>query len=217
MIILAIIGSFLKPAQALNILPCYLDPNEQHKRSQEIHQLYLADQKDRENVEDMSDEERAAMRERDLTRRKRLGEIFAEGCIKKASDYYDAAMIFQHGEVADHFFQAFYFASKASLEDYNGAKWLKAAAIDRYLISIGHQQLFATQFYASQQTNWYLCLQPVELSFPGDRRLEATGKSIENMFAMIDELNRSNGRGCPQDYCQTNLKHTPKGTIPGFW
>lgn len=54
-----------------------------------------------------------------------------------------------HGEVADHYFQAFYFANKADIQGYKDAKWLKAAAIDRYLVSIGHKQLFATQIFRS--------------------------------------------------------------------
>ena len=202
---------------ALDNIPCYLNPEKQKHRSLELKQLYLDDQNDRENFEDMSDEERAALNERDLVRRKRVGEIFSEGCIRHPSDYFNAAMIFQHGDVPDHYFHAFYFADKASQSDYPGSQWLKGAAIDRYLVSINHKQLFGTQFFASQQTNWCLCLQPVELSFPIDRRKDATGKSIEDMLNEMEELNKNSGRSCPKDFCPNELKPSPIGTIPGFW
>jgi len=45
-------------------------------------------------------------------------------------------MIFLHCDIADHYFQAFYFANKAENLGYISAKWLKAAAIDRYLVAL---------------------------------------------------------------------------------
>ena len=204
-------------ASAGRFKPCFLDQDTQKNRSEEIHQIYLADQKDRENFDDMNNEERQAMSERDTKRRMRIGEIFAEGCVNQGSDYYDAAMIFQHGDVPDHYFQAFYFANKAENLGYSSAKWLKAAAIDRYLVSIDHKQLFATQFFSSEKTNGCFCLQPVENSFPENLRVEATGKSINEVFDRLDELNKGNNKNCPKEYCPADLKPTPRGTVIGFW
>jgi len=40
---------------------------------------------------------------RDLKRRKRVGQIFAEGYMRTAQDYSAAALIYQHGVVPDHY------------------------------------------------------------------------------------------------------------------
>ncbi|WP_367607866.1 hypothetical protein [Legionella sp. W05-934-2] len=196
---------------------CITDSELQKKRSEEIHQIYVSDQKDREDFDKMTDKQRMELNERDNKRRMRISEIFAEGCVKTASDYHDSAMVFQHGEVPDHYFQAFYFANKSDQLKYKGAKWLKAAAVDRYLVSIGHKQLFGTQFFSSQKTQNCFCLQSVESSFPKDIRLEATGKSIDEMLEMLEEFNKSNKRNCPKDFCPIALKPSPKRIVPGFW
>lgn len=196
---------------------CYFNPEMQKERSKEIHQLYLDDQKDREIFGNASEEEQLAMMERDLKKRMRIGEIFAEGCINGASDYFESAIIFQHGDVPDHYFQAFHFAHKAESLGYKGAKWLKAAAIDRYLISIDHKQLFSTQAFSSMQTEGCFCVEQTETSFPDDLRKETTGLSLLEQIAKIDELNRQNNKDCPKTMCSIEHKSTPKNTIPGFW
>jgi len=74
---------------------CSENKGKQSARSNEIHNIYLADQKDRENWNNLSREEMFEVQNRDLSRRKRIGEIFGEGCLNSAADFINAAMIYQ--------------------------------------------------------------------------------------------------------------------------
>ena len=57
------------------------------------------------------------MLEHDLIRRKRVGEIFGEGCFKTAKDYSAASLIFQHGDTPDHYYQALWANRAVELGD----------------------------------------------------------------------------------------------------
>ena len=110
-----------------------------------------ADQKERENFAKITELQRSIFLENDLARRKRVGEIFGEGCLKTPRDYLNAALIYQHGEVSDHYYQAFIWANRAlSLGDDKASQFV-ALTIDRYLVSIGHKQLFGSQAYSSAE------------------------------------------------------------------
>src|SRR5262245_18012013 len=84
---------------------CQEDHTRQAQRSQELRRLAKEDQDDRQGPYDAIDWPKVLVR--DENRRKRVGEIFAEGCFQTAADYSAAALIYQHGNVPDHFFQAF--------------------------------------------------------------------------------------------------------------
>lgn len=202
----------LQPAWSMSNIPCSLDPTRQEARKDEIHQLYLSDQDDRADIFP------ADVISRDRKRRMRIGEILAEGCIYQGQSYYESAIIFQHGEIPDHFFLAIYLATQAKRLNYTGASWLQTAAVDRYLVSIGHKQLFATQFFVkSPKTNPCMCMQPVEQSFPDGERKLLSGRSLDEWFVSMDKQNKQQGQSnCPVTYCDTQLKPSPKGTVPGF-
>jgi hypothetical protein len=89
-----------------------------------------------------------AVIERDRARLLRVKEIIAAGGLKTAMDYFIAAMIHQHGSTPDDFLAARPLALRAvELDPTNTrAKWLVAAAQDRYLLSIGKPQIYGTQF-----------------------------------------------------------------------
>ena len=76
---------------------------------------------------------------RDLARRIKVASIFAEGCFKSAADYASAAMVFQHGTAADHFYQTFIWANKAVQLGDESQRWLTAAGLDRYLVALGQK------------------------------------------------------------------------------
>lgn len=194
---------------------CWQDPSKQKLRAQEIHELFVADQRDRENFESLNQQELHMLAENDLIRRKRIGEIFAEGCFKHATDYLDAAYIFQHGDVPDHYFQAFVWANKADELGEPNAKHLAAIAIDRYLIHTGHRQLFASQAIRNQETQGCYCLQEVENTFPDSQRVQMSGVSLQARINWVKSLNE--GKNCTEVFCSTHLKPTPKGSIAGYW
>jgi hypothetical protein len=71
----------------------------QKSRSRELQHLRADDQLDREGfLETSTEKEIAKLQKKDLERRKRVAEIFAEGCLKSAEDYMAAALIYQHGD-----------------------------------------------------------------------------------------------------------------------
>lgn len=195
---------------------CLEQPEKQIQRSSELEGLVNADQNEREGFENFSEEERIKLSENDINRRKRVGEIFGEGCFKTPSDYAAAALIYQHGDVPDHYFQAFIWANRAVQLGDLKQKSLAALAIDRYLYDIGKKQLFGSQAYGTEMGGWCYCLVPVEPSFPDAFRKEYSGASLGERFEWLAEINQ--GKNCPNNECtDMNLAPSPKGTVLGFW
>ncbi len=185
-------------------------------RSKELSAIAKADQDDRVHWERKTQKELAKVVKRDTIRRRRVGEIFGEGCFQTAKDFAAAAIVFQHGIVSEHFFQAFIWTQRAVELGDSSQKRLMALALDRYLVTIGHKQLFASQAIKPDfkpETCW--CLQPIEESFPDERRKEISGKSSNEAYDGLKELN--SGNFCPIQECKTELKPSPQGTVPGFW
>ncbi|USN48027.1 MAG: hypothetical protein H6626_02755 [Pseudobdellovibrionaceae bacterium] len=200
-----------------DIQPCRQDVPRQKLRSEELQTIVKADQDDRENFNNKTQDELFEMLKRDITRRKRVGEIFGEGCFKDAKDFSAAALVYQHGDVPDHFFQAFIWAKRAVDLGDKSQKHLMALAIDRYLVNIGHKQLFASQASKSNvnDPNSCWCMQQIEKTFPEKLRIEGAGKSLTKAFDWLEELNQ--GKNCPNTECDVELSPSPKGTVPGFW
>jgi hypothetical protein len=83
---------------------------------------------------------------RDAARLKRVKELYAQNQLKTGADYYHAAMILQHSDVADDFLLAHELCVVAISKGDARGKWLAAASEDRFLMNIGRPQRFATQF-----------------------------------------------------------------------
>lgn len=192
---------------------CMFDIEKQNLRSEELTNIEKQDQEDRENWESKNEEDLQRLEDNDLVRRKRVAEIFAEGCLSTSSDYLAAALIFQHGDIPDHYYQAFIWSRKAAeLGDKNG-KSFSALAIDRYLVSIGKKQLFGSQFYKVFGDGCY-CMQPVETTFPDSFRKDYSGRSLNENYVLMSSLNTS---GCANVECAHMLDDVPSGSIIGFW
>jgi hypothetical protein len=190
---------------------CPDDPERQALRSKELRTLVKEDQDDRTEPIDWK-----KVLPRDEARRKRIGEIFGEGCFKTAEDYSAAALVYQHGNTPDHFFQTFLWAKKAIELGDSSQKRLMAMGVDRYLVNIGHKQLFATQA-SKPATNDCWCLEEVEKSFPEKRRVEMAQKSLAEMLQWVDSLNKYKPACGPAKFCSKQLKSSQQGTVPGFW
>ena len=199
---------------------CEFSPRLQSEKSAELLRIVQEDQADRAGPVDSIDWSKIAPR--DLARRIKVASIFAKGCFKSAADYASAAMVFQHGAAADHFYQTFIWANKAVQLGDESQRWLTAAGIDRYLVKIGQKQLFGTQFSKdpteiSKGTAGRWCLQPVEPSFPESRRIEYIKINLKDNTAHVLK-----GIGATQTVeetklCEPALKASPRGTVPGFW
>ena len=211
--LLVVISSYAHASGLVGQHSCAEDPKRQKELSLELKAIAEQDQADRVLPFDQIDWLKVSPR--DLQRRIRVAAIFAEGCFKVSSDYASAALVYQHGTAADHFFQTYLCASRAvSLGD-DSQRWLVASGLDRYLVKVGRKQLFGTQFGRPGTGPW--CIQPVEPSFPEQRRLEYLKKSLNEIIdqfilgAKLD-LRREDIRDC-----EPKLAETPKGSVPGFW
>jgi hypothetical protein len=181
------------------------------ERSKELQKIVKADQDDRQT---MTIPPEVVLR--DTTRRMRVGEIFGEGCMKSAADFSAAALIYQHGSVPEHFFQTFLWSKRAVELGDTSQKRMMGLGLDRYLVNIGKKQLFASQATKPNGTNTCWCLQPVEKSFPDDKRIEYTNRSLSDAFKWVNDLNKNTA--CPAaTECNSPLKSSPAGSVPGFW
>jgi len=204
-------------ANAENLsVSCAQDPARLEKRSKEIAKIVKADQDDRIGWDKKAAQEMEQVRKRDVKRRKRIGEIFGEGCFSKAEDYAAAALVYQHGDVPDHFYQTFIWSKRAvELGDVK-QKHMMALGIDRYLVNIGQKQLFASQASkpdTNPETCW--CLDPIESTFPDQMRKEISGNSLAEQTEWLKQMNA--GKTCEKIECEKELKPSPRGTVPGFW
>ncbi len=84
----------------------------------------------------------------DMERIKQVELIESNGELSTSVDYYNAAIIFQHGRSSSHYLKAHKLSKKAFSMDPTlaKAKWLSCASADRYLLSIGKAQIWGTQF-----------------------------------------------------------------------
>ena len=115
--------------------------------------MFLADQAARrgENID------WAVVTAQDAERRSAVTAILEAGGIRTALDYYNAAMIFQHGESEEDIRLAHSFATiSAALGDTAAAQWLKAASWDRLMLQYGQPQWYGTQYVRDESGRWVL-------------------------------------------------------------
>ncbi|MEM9702019.1 MAG: hypothetical protein AAF907_06210, partial [Planctomycetota bacterium] len=85
--------------------------------------------------------------QRDATRRQQTLDELRAGRVRTASDYYHAAMVFQHGQTADDIRLAFSLAWTSAQMDpteRDRALWLSAAAWDRIMMRLKKPQWYGT-------------------------------------------------------------------------
>lgn len=194
---------------------CAQDNKRQKERSAELQKIVAADQKDREDFQHWTPTQAMEVLARDLERRKRVGEIFGEGCFKSAADFSAAALVYQHGDVPEHFYQTFIWSKRAVELGDASQNNLLALGLDRYLVNSGRKQLFASQAHHGPNDNCF-CLQPVEKSFPDSERVKYTRRTLADALKWVDSLNVE--KSCaPAHECEETLQPTPAGSVPGFW
>lgn len=119
----------------------------------ELLSLFGADQADRRGAP--SPDAIAGLLERDRARRARVEALVASGALTAPEDYVHAAMIFQHGERPEDYRQAHELALKAVELGHRQARWLAAAAYDRWLMRQDKTQKYGTQ-YVPDGDRWKL-------------------------------------------------------------
>jgi len=90
-----------------------------------------------------------------------------------------------------------------------------ALAIDRYLVSTGHKQLFGSQASKLGDASCW-CLSQVEPTFSDDLRRDYTARRLEDRREWVRTMNGASG-ACAKTECDDALQPTPKGSVPGVW
>jgi hypothetical protein len=153
----------------------------------EMHNLFKADQAIRLEAEKRGGwrsvkDDQAFMRRwanEDAGRLKRTKELLETDALKAGIDFYRAAFIFQHSDKSENYLKAHHLAVIAIAKGYD-ARWISAATLDRYLQSIGKQQIYGTQ-YRANETGEYV-RQPVEAEAVSDAE-----RVLLNVPALTDD------------------------------
>ncbi|MGB7761136.1 MAG: hypothetical protein WBL61_14985 [Bryobacteraceae bacterium] len=91
---------------------------------------------------------------RDDLRHAAVRKLLADGKLRSGKDYEYAALIFQHSGAANDLILAHTLAVTAVAKGEGNAKWLAAAAFDRYLHAVKQPQVFGTQFLRGPDGAW---------------------------------------------------------------
>ena len=155
----------------------------------ELSEIYRQDQSDR-SPEAGKTIDWSVVSPRDRARKTRVTEILATGGARLAADFYHAAMVFQHGGSPEDYQRARDLARKAvELEPgHELARWLSAAAHDRYLLSVGAKQVYGTQFRRSSgDASWELS--PIDENAVTDaQRRELGVPTLEEMKRRLEAM-----------------------------
>jgi len=156
--------------------------------NEELKKIITADQSDRE----AKSIDWSAVDSRDRERATRVGQILKDGEIKTAEDFYNAAMIFQHGNSPDDIKLAFSLAiiSAHLAPSHPGPKWLAAAAWDRYMMWKKLPQWYGTQSQFFKETG-KTSLYPILPDAVSDaERAEAQVPPLAKIISDIDAKNK---------------------------
>lgn len=127
----------------------------------------------------------------DRERRRRVQELLDADAVVTANDYFHAAMIFQHGVDSMAYRKAYDLAQRSvELDSTNGvARWLTAAAWDRYLISKGEPQWYGTQSLTLGGTTY---LRQIDTTRVSDAERHRYG--VETLTEIRARLTEANGK-----------------------
>lgn len=119
--------------------------------NEELSLLYQADRGEHANVPENGTPPYKALRQRDRQRRERVAELVAAGALETGEDYFHAAHLFQHGDSPADAWEAHTLALKAVERGHRRARWLAAAAFDRWRMYQGEPQKYGTQYVSDGQ------------------------------------------------------------------
>lgn len=115
--------------------------------------IYAADQAVRQDVAAiLAGGREAALRiyAQDAVRRQEVKALLDAGELRTATDFYSAALVYQHGDTAEDYLMSHTLAVAALGEGSTESPWLAAATLDRYLQKIGQPQIYGTQTMVRQ-------------------------------------------------------------------
>ena len=145
--------------------------NEPANDNAELKHLYDEDQADRQPAYEGKPVDIPALSRRDDGRERRVKELYAADQLRTGPDYYNAAMILQHAMTPDDFLLCHDLCVVAIGKGEPRAKWLAAASMDRFLVSVGRPQRYGTQ-YGAARPGFPIRLSPVDATVTDRLRME---------------------------------------------
>jgi hypothetical protein len=109
----------------------------------EMTAIIARDQADRAETSHVDEQ---ALQKADSERRVQTEALLEKGLLRSGPDFDHAALIFQHGTTSNDYLLAHVLAIIAVSKGQNGAVWISAATLDRYLQSLHQPQIFGTQY-----------------------------------------------------------------------
>jgi len=136
--------------------------------------IVAADQEDRSGPPSAFDGLKVSPR--DVERRKQVMEIMAKGEVRAAEDFFNAALVFQHGATTDDVRLAYALVTIASAmrPERLGPKAAGCSSWDRLLVRLGRPQWYGTQYIKSTETGKFE-LAPVDETAVTDGERRALG------------------------------------------
>jgi tetratricopeptide (TPR) repeat protein len=117
----------------------------------ELGKMYKEDQESRQGM----NIDWVQLGKNDSLREIRVYELIKSGQVVTGMDYYNSAMIFQHGRDSIAYGMAVKHMRKAIELDTTIDRWLLAAAIDRELMSRDKPQIYGTQYRRMGESKWF--------------------------------------------------------------
>ncbi|MCM3882503.1 hypothetical protein [Frankia sp. R82] len=154
-------------------------PDGANPRLREFFEADQNDRRDRELPPDVAD--------RDRQRRIAVMSLLETGQVRTAADFHHAAMIFQHGHLPEHNHLGFELARKAADAGHPGARWLAAAAMDRWLMRKGLPQRFGTQYVGDDKGSW--TLYQVDPATTDEERIEWSVPTLATAYERLAVMN----------------------------
>jgi len=148
-----------------------------NRDNQELARIYQEDQSDR-TMAPGHEIDWNVVSPRDEAREIRVKELLSRGSLKSGADYFHAAMVLQHAVTPDDYLLAHDLCVIAISKGEQQAKWLAAASLDRFLVSVGHQQRYGTQ-YGSTRIHQPMRLAPVDPTVPDSIRIELNVPTLD--------------------------------------
>jgi hypothetical protein len=146
--------------------------------NERLRTVVQADQADRQSAPTTA--QWPAISKRDAERRKQVHAELTAGRILTSADFYNAALVMQHGDTIEEIRLAHSFASIASALDPldRSARWLKAASWDRLLQRNKKPQWYGTQ-YVQDSTGKVVLYTIDETAVPDADRIEMAVPTLE--------------------------------------
>jgi hypothetical protein len=165
-------------------------PPEAPADNPELAQMYRDDQAARDKPWDNIDW--AEVSRRDGERRARVLALLAQGDVRTSADFYHAAMVFQHGDTPDEIRLAHSLSwISATLDPSNeSARWLAAAAWDRFLMRKNLPQWYGTQYTRSAPGERWKLYKVDESAVTDEERAALHVPPLRAARARVKEMNK---------------------------